>query len=181
MAQGIDAGGHRGGLTDDGTGQTGGEPYGLLALIRRITGIPVIAAGGLATGADIAAVLTAGAVAAQLGTAFLRADEAGTSEPYRRALQEGGRKTTVTRAFSGRPARGLTNRFIDEHDAHAPAAYPQVNNATKPIRAAAAQQQDVEAMSLWAGRNYALAEAKPTADIIERLAADARDALGRRL
>src|SRR5262249_43270073 len=116
--QGIEAGAHRGLFVDDPADPAGGEAYGLLALLRLVSSevdLPLIAAGGLAGGADIAAVLVAGASAVQLGTAFLRADEAGTRPAHRRALAEAGRSTTFTRAFSGRPARGLVNRFLIDH------------------------------------------------------------------
>ncbi|WP_158880797.1 NAD(P)H-dependent flavin oxidoreductase [Amycolatopsis anabasis] len=180
--QGFEAGAHRGLLTDDPELPAGGELYGLLALLRLVQAsvdLPLVAAGGLVHGADVAAVLTAGAVAAQLGTAFLRADEAGTNPTYQRALADGGRATAFTRAFSGRPARGLVNRFLTEHSAAAPAAYPQINNATKPIRAAANKAGDPEALSLWAGQTYPLAGSGPAADIFARLADEARAAVRR--
>ena len=120
-------------------------------------------------GADVAAVVTAGAVAAQLGTAFLRADEAGTNPTQRRALAAGDRPTAVTRAFSGRPARGLVNRFLREHSEQAPAAYPQLHRLTKPIRAASGRAGDPEAMSLWAGQTYPLAEEGPAEAIVDHL------------
>ncbi|MDV6012066.1 nitronate monooxygenase [Haloechinothrix sp. LS1_15] len=178
--QGCDAGGHRGALTDSGDGAAGGELYGVLAALRSIRAevdVPVIAAGGLAHGADVAAVLTAGAVAAQMGSAFLRATEAGTTAPYRQALADGGRNTALTRAFTGRPARGLVNRFLREHSEHAPLAYPQLHHMTKPIRSAAAAAGDVEAMSLWAGRCYHLAADRPAAEIIENIVKQAREAI----
>ncbi|SFP99112.1 nitronate monooxygenase [Amycolatopsis arida] len=180
--QGFEAGGHRGLLADDPAHPAGGELYGLLAamrLVSAVTDLPLVAAGGLVHGADVAAVLAAGAVAAQLGTAFLRADEAGTAPAYRRALAEAGRPTAITRAFSGRPARGLVNRFLDAHGAHAPAAYPQVHHLTKPVRAAAGAAGDPEALSLWAGQTYALAGAGPVAEILDRLTEQARAALDR--
>ncbi|WP_116044748.1 NAD(P)H-dependent flavin oxidoreductase [Amycolatopsis palatopharyngis] len=185
--QGFEAGAHRGVFTDDPADPAGGELYGLLAALRLIsaeTDLPLVATGGLVHGADIAAVLVAGAAAAQLGTAFLRADEAGTAQAYRDALGEAGRPTAITRAFSGRPARGLANRFLREHSAHAPAAYPQVHHLSKPIRAAAAAAGDSESMSLWAGQTYPLAGTGPTAEIIDRLRGQAREAIdsgGRRL
>lgn len=178
--QGLDAGGHRGGLADDGSDPAGGGLYGTLAALRLVAAevdLPLIAAGGLIHGADVAAVLAAGAAAAQLGTAFLRATEAGTSAVIRATLAEGSRPTAFTRAFSGRPARGLVNTFLTEHGPHAPAAYPQVNNATRPLRAAAARQGDPEALSLWAGQTYPLAPEGPVADILATLVAEARRAL----
>jgi nitronate monooxygenase len=180
--QGVDAGAHRGMFVDDGTSPGGGELYGLLAALRLSTAetdLPLVAAGGLVHGADVAAVLAAGAVAAQLGTAFLGCPEAGTQPAHREALRHGTRETTLTRAFSGRPARGLVNRFITENGPHAPAAYPQLHHLTRPVRAAAARLNDPEAMSLWAGATYRLAEPAPAADVTRRLHEQARDALSR--
>jgi nitronate monooxygenase len=182
VVQGFEAGGHRGLFTDDAAVPAGGEVYGLLALLRLIgarTSLPLIATGGLVHGADVAAVLAAGASAAQLGTVFLQADEAGTAGPYRRALAEGDRATAFTRAFSGRPARGLVNRVLSDLSAHAPAAYPQLHHLSKPIRAAAAKAGDPEAMSLWAGQTYPLATEGSAASIFERLRAEARTAAER--
>lgn len=174
--QGVEAGGHRGGFSDDGRGDTGGEAYGLLALLRLVRGevedLPLVAAGGIMHGADIAAVRAAGATAAQCGTAFLLASEAGTQQAHRDAIAAGGRPTAHTRAFSGKPARGLVNRFIAEHSEHAPASYPQVHHLTRPIRGAAAKAADPEAMALWAGQGYSLAEPASTAEILARMSAE---------
>jgi nitronate monooxygenase len=180
--QGFEAGAHRGLFADDPALPAGGEVYGLLAALRLISSVvelPLIATGGLVHGADVAAVLVAGAVAAQLGTAFLRADEAGTQLTHQRALAEGGRKTAFTRAFSGRPARGLVNRVVTEQSEQAPAAYPDLHHLSKPIRAAAGEAEDPEAMSLWAGQTYPLAVAGPAAEIIAKLEREARSAIGR--
>lgn len=180
--QGFEAGAHRGLLTDDPDHPAGGGTYGLLALLRLVAAevdLPLIAAGGLVHGADVAAVLTAGAVAAQLGTAFLRADEAGTHPAHRQALAEGGRETTFTRAFSGRTARGLVNRFLSENSPVAPAAYPQVHHLTKPMRTAAGKAGDAEAMNLWGGQTYSLATEGPAADIFRRVREEALAAVGR--
>lgn len=180
--QGAAAGGHRGTLADDPRLPGGAPLYDLLPalrLVRARTDLPLIAAGGLGHGADVAAVLAAGAVAAQLGTAFLRCPEAGTRPAHRAALAEADRGTTLTRAFSGRPARGLVNRFIAEHDAAAPAAYPQVHHLTRPLRAAAAEAGDPEAMALWAGQAHALAAEAPVAEVIATLADQAAEAAAR--
>ncbi|WP_086826071.1 nitronate monooxygenase family protein [Allokutzneria sp. NRRL B-24872] len=179
--QGADAGAHRGLFTDDGSAD-GGPSYGLLTALRLVleaVDVPVIATGGLMHGADVAAVLTAGAVAAQLGTAFLRCPEAGTALAYRAVLAEGNRPTEFTRAFTGRPARGLVNRFMTEHDADAPSAYPQLHHLTKPVRAAANRAGDVEAMSLWAGQGYSLGRELSAAELVALLDGEARDALSR--
>jgi len=179
VAQGVEAGGHRGGFDDAAPGD-----LGLLALLALVAaaapGLPVVATGGLMTGASVAAVLAAGAVAAQLGSAFLLADEAGTSEAHRRALREG-RPTALTRAFSGRTARGLVNRFMAEHDAAAPRAYPEVHHLTSPLRAAARERGNAEAVNLWAGQAHALALEAPAAEIVRTLAADARQVIEGRL
>ncbi|PSL56638.1 nitroalkane oxidase [Saccharothrix carnea] len=174
--QGSDAGGHRGTFADDGVSPGGGELFGVLAalrLVRAKVDLPLIATGGLVHGADVAAVITAGAVAAQLGTAFLSTPEAGTSAAHRQALAEGTRRTALTRAFSGRPARGLVNRFLVDNQEQAPAAYPEVHHLTRPVRATG----DPELMSLWAGQTYALVRPAPAAEVVARLAAEARQAL----
>jgi nitronate monooxygenase len=180
--QGFEAGGHRGVFTDDPDDPAGGGLCGLLAALRTIgavTDLPLVAAGGLVHGADVAAVVVAGAVAAQLGTAFLRAEEAGTHPTLRAALADGQRPTAFTRAFTGRPARGLVNRFLRDHSEQAPAAYPQLHHLSKPIRAAAGSAGDPEAMSLWAGQTYPLAGSGPAAEIIETLRVQALAALKR--
>ena len=149
-----------------------GGDRGLLSLIGEVaavTGLPQIAAGGIMGPRQVQAVLAAGAAAAQCGTAFLRTPESGAHPLHKAALADPRyTATVVTRAFSGRPARGLVNRFIVEH-ADAPHAYPEINNATRPLRAAAAARGDTEGMSLWAGQGYRLAAERPAAEIIERL------------
>ncbi|MEU0789935.1 nitronate monooxygenase [Amycolatopsis sp. NPDC005961] len=182
VLQGFEAGGHRSLFTDDARLPGGGAEYGVLALLRLVAAhvdLPLVAAGGLVHGADVAAVLAAGAVAAQLGTVFLRADEAGTSEAHRKALALAERETAFTRAFSGRPARGLVNRFMDALSEGAPAAYPQLNSLAGPVRKAAAKAGDPEAISLWAGQTYPLAYDASAAVILERLKVEARDAAAR--
>jgi nitronate monooxygenase len=178
--QGFEAGGHRSTFTNDPTSPTAGELYGLLALLRLVSAVvdlPLTAAGGIMHGRDVAAVLAGGAIAAQCGTAFLCTPEAGTQPTQRAALAEKSRTTTITRAFSGRPARGLTNNFITEHGAEAPAAYPQLHHMTRPIRTAASSAGDPESMSLWAGQTHSLATEAPAADIVRRLHGEAIVAL----
>src|SRR5205085_1763062 len=119
----------------------------------------------------IAAVLAAGASAAQIGTALMLTPEAGTSEPHRRALT-GELPTTLTRAFTGRRARGIVNRFIRDHEAAAPLGYPEIHYATAPIRAAARARGDEDGINLWAGQAYRLARAEPAAALVERWARD---------
>lgn len=170
--QGIEAGGHRGSFGDP----TGTESdHGLLALIgavRASVDLPLIAAGGVMDGRAIAAVLAAGAVAAALGTAFLRCPESGASPTHKAALADPRFTTTdVTRAFSGRRARGLVNRFMTEH-ADAPVAYPEINNATKALRRAAAETGDADALHLWAGQGFRLARDVPAGEMVRELAAE---------
>ncbi|WP_436778030.1 nitronate monooxygenase [Yinghuangia sp. YIM S09857] len=168
VVQGGEAGGHQGRWEN-----ADSEPYGLLtllALVQAVTDVPCVAAGGIMTGGQIAAVRAAGAVAAQLGTAFLRCPESGAPEPYKAALADGRyERTRLTRAFSGRPARGLVNGFLARHTAHAPAAYPEVHYATAPLRRASAEAGDPEAMALWAGQGWRLADEAPAATVVERL------------
>ena len=163
VVQGVEAGGHRGTFGDeDGAGQ-----IGLLALLRLVADavdLPLVAAGGIMDRAGIDAALAAGAVAAQLGTAFLLCPEAGTRPAHRAALRTAER-TALTRAFTGRTARGLVNRFLAEHSATAPAAYPQVHHLTRPIRATG----EHDALHLWAGQGFRLAREAPAADLVREL------------
>jgi nitronate monooxygenase len=167
--QGFEAGAHRGTfVNDDGPGRDRGL-LPLIGEVAAVTGLPQIAAGGIMGPRQVQAVLAAGAVAAQCGTAFLRCPESGAHPLHKAALADPRyTATTVTRAFSGRPARGLVNKFILDH-ADAPAAYPEINNATRPLRAAAAASGDTERMSLWAGQGYRAAVELPAAEIIDRL------------
>lgn len=167
VVQGGGAGGHQASFHDHPN-----DPFSLLTLlqlVRRVTDLPLIAAGGIATAAAIAAVLAAGASAAQLGTALLLTPEAGTSDAHREALR-GDRPTRLTRAFTGRRARGIVNRFMLDHDAAAPIAYPQLHYVTAPIRAAARAAGDGETINLWAGQAYQLTRERPASELIEELA-----------
>ena len=167
--QGYEAGAHRGTFGND---DAPGRDRGLLSLIGEVaavTGLPQVAAGGVMGPRQVRAVLAVGAAAAQCGTAFLRSPESGAHPLHKAALADPRyTATTVTRAFSGRPARGLVNEFIIEHS-DAPPAYPEINNATRPLRAAAAARGDTERMSLWAGQGYRLAAELPAAEIVDRL------------
>ena len=167
VVQGTEAGGHSGAWVD------GDEPVPplleLLAQIRQVVEIPLVATGGIAARAHVAAVLDAGADAAQVGSAFLLAPEAGTSAPHRRALARPG-ETALTRAFTGRRARGIVNEFMRAHP-DAPRAYPHVNHLTAPLRAAARAAGDDQRINLWAGVNHAEAEARPAAEIVAALEA----------
>lgn len=169
VAQGPAAGGHRG--TFDSQARPADQPLDvLLAEIASALDLPVVAAGGLMTASDIARVRRLGAVAAQLGTAFLLADEAGSTPVHRAALTSPEfTETVVTKAFSGRFARGLRNRFVDDHDEQAPLAYPQVHYLTSPLRAAAVRAGDPHGTNIWAGTGFRLAEPAPVAAIMEKL------------
>lgn len=172
VCQGIEAGGHRGTFLDtDGRGELG--LFSLLRTTRARTDLPLVASGGIADGAGVAAVIAAGARAAQIGTALMLCPEAETSTPHRQALQRPGR-TALTRAFSGRRARGIVNGFMLKHEAEAPSAYPQVHHLTAPLRAAARAAGDPEAINLWAGQAYELAQTRPAAELIELWSAQAQ-------
>jgi nitronate monooxygenase len=175
VVQGVEAGGHRGSWVDrDGAADLGLLP--LLRLVRRAVDLPLVAAGGIMDGAGIAAELAAGASAPQLGSAFMQATEAGTSGAQRQALASSER-TALTRAFTGRQARGIVNRFLREHSAHAPTAYPQVNALTSPLRAAARQRGEPDLINLWAGQAYTLGREAPAAELMAELSRGWRQAL----
>ena len=171
--QGTEAGGHQGSFADLVVNH---QPLlSLLGTIREATDLPLIGSGGIMTGADAAAALAAGASAVQLGTALLCAPEAGTSAPYRLALLDGRYPDTIiTRAYSGRFARGLANRFALDHDGQAPHAYPEVHHLTRPLRAAATEAGDASVPNLWAGTGWAQMTVEPAATVVRRIAADAR-------
>jgi nitronate monooxygenase len=147
-----------------------------LQLVRAESDLPLVAAGSLMTGRAIAAVLAAGASAAQLGTGFLGTPEAGTSDAQRVATASP-TPTVLTRAFSGRTARAIRNRLSDEYSASAPRAYPEVHHLTSPLRAHGRRVGDPDLINLWAGQAHRLVETVPAAALIARLAADAREAL----
>jgi nitronate monooxygenase len=175
VVQGVEAGGHRGSFVDREARVDSGL-LALLALVRARVNVPLVATGGIATGAGVAAVLAAGAAAAQIGTAFMRSPEAGTSAPHRAALATS-RPTGLTRAFSGRLARGIVNRLQAEHSAAAPLAYPEVHHVTAPLRAHGRKAGDADVINLWAGQAHELAEERPAAEIVARLVEEARAAL----
>jgi nitronate monooxygenase len=178
IAQGSEAGGHRGTFTVPyDQGLVGLTP--LLAELRQTLELPFVAAGGIMTGAGIAGALTQGAAAAQLGTAFLTADECGASDAWKLALKAARDDgTQVTRAFSGKPARGLRNRFLLEL-AEAPVApYPVQNALTQDIRAAATRQGRPEFQSMWAGQGASLCRRLPAGELTAALAAELAAARG---
>jgi nitronate monooxygenase len=175
VLQGFEAGGHRGTFDD-----LHPRDFGLLALVRLVAGVtdlPLVASGGLFDGAGIAAVLVGGAAAAQLGTAFMLCPEAATSPAHRAAI-ESDAPTDVTRAFTGRRARGIVNRFMREHHEAAPSAYPEIHHLTQPLRRAARESGDPDRIHLWAGQAHARSRPLPAAQLMEELATEA-DRAGR--
>ena len=181
IAQGSEAGGHRGtfaGPVDHAAFEAG--MIGTLALVPQIVDavrVPVVASGGIMDGRGIAAVLALGAVGAQLGTAFLTCEEAGVPDVYKQAILEAHEdQTRITRAFSGRPARGIVNRFMREvevpwwphHFSVLP--FPLQNALTRPLRTAASTQGRAEFLSLWAGQGVRMVRRMSAADLVAKLA-----------
>ena len=164
------AGGHSGTFTPE--KMPAPVPIGdLIGQINAGVALPVIAAGGLATPDAVAGVLTAGASAAAVGTALLRADESGASATHKAALIDPSRtETTLTRAVTGRPARGLRNGFIDHFEAIAPLGYPAIHHLTGPLRKAAAAAGEADLVHLWAGTGYRHVRDAPTDEILRSLA-----------
>jgi nitronate monooxygenase len=164
------AGGHSGTWTPERIPDSVPLPE-LVAGVRSVTTVPVVAAGGLSTPDEVAAILGDGAAAVMVGTALLRSDESGASAVHRAALADPGRgDPVVTRAFSGRPARGLPNRFIAEYGLIAPLGYPALHHLTSPLRKAAIAAGDPELVNLWAGTGYRNATTGPAAAILTGLA-----------
>lgn len=175
VVQGVEAGGHRGSF-DDSAQQ---EQFGLLALLQLIRAqesVPLIAAGGIATGRGVASALAAGAEAAAIGTAFMRCPEAATTPIHRAALASAA-PTGLTRAFTGRQARGIVNRFMTEYSAAAPSAYPETHYLTAPLRAHARQVGDQDSINLWAGQAHALGQEMAAGELVAQLAHEAQRAL----
>ena len=171
IAQGAEAGAHRG--TFAGPFEAAMVPtLDLVRGIRAAVSVPVIASGGIMDGHGIAAAMQLGASAAALGTAFLTCPESGAPEAHKRAILAARKDTTViTRAFSGRPARGLANAFIArlEGKENAILPYPLQNALTRAMRAAAAKRGDAGFLSLWAGSGVAQARAMPAGELVRRL------------
>lgn len=176
VAQGYEAGGHRG-VFDP---HAADDRLGTLALTRLLamrTRLPVIAAGGIMDGAGVAAALALGAVAAQLGTAFIACPESAADAAYRAALMgEGAAHTVMTRAISGRPARCLPNRFtlLSETLTAAVPDYPIAYDAGKALNAAAKVRGEGGYGAQWAGQGAPLARALPAADLVRAIAAEMR-------
>ncbi len=178
VAQGYEAGGHRGVFDPD----AGDDRLGTMALTRllvRALDVPVIAAGGIMDGAGVAAALRLGAIAAQLGTAFVASDESQADAGYRRALaSEAANHTVMTRSVSGRPARGLPNRLTALGEGVPPRdvpAYPIAYDAGKALHAAATSAGDAGYGAHWAGQGAPLARALPAAEIVAAIASEMRD------
>lgn len=166
--QGPGAGGHR--STHDPLRSP--SDRGLVDLIAELAsaGLPLVAAGGIGTEAQVRALRNAGAAAVQLGTLFLPTSESGANEHHKAALTAPWARTTrVTRAFSGRPARGIENDFIRKFDRSAPAAYPELHHLTSPMRARAAIDGDVDRLALWAGTAHRHAHPRPAAELVEQV------------
>ena len=171
IVQGREAGAHSGTFTADHPADLRPGLLDLLAEVTAVTDLPLVGAGGLADAGGVGAAIAAGATAVSLGTAFLRCPESGAHPLHKAALADPRRTATaITRAFSGRPARALVNRFVLDHP-DAPAGYPEINNATRPLRAAAAAAGDPDAMSLYAGHGFRAASDRPAGEIIDELAA----------
>ncbi|OBG29693.1 2-nitropropane dioxygenase [Mycobacterium sp. 852002-51057_SCH5723018] len=170
VAQGPGAGGHR--ATFDPRAAPPVDPLDdLVASLVACFECPVVAAGGLGTRADVHRLRHAGAAAVQLGTAFLLADEAGTNPVHRKALRDPRfTETVVTRAFTGRYARALRNRFTEFHNGHSIFGFPQVAMMTAPLQAAALKVGDPHGAALWAGTAFRNAKQGPAADIVRELA-----------
>jgi nitronate monooxygenase len=171
VAQGAEAGAHRGTFADSFENSMVPTLDLVRALVAEVP-LPIVASGGLMDGRDIVRAMKAGASAAQLGTAFLACPESGASAAYKHAILDARHDTTVvTRAYSGRPARGLSNEFIRQlvgKENHI-LPYPLQNTLTRPMRAAAAQRGDPEYLSLWAGQGVMRARALPAGELVRVL------------
>ena len=175
VAQGIEAGGHRGQF-DLQAKDEGLSALELTAQLAKHCRIPIVAAGGIMSGADINAALSKGAQAAQMGTAFLCCDESGTPPSYRHCLlHKQNRPTTLTKAFSGRLARGIENTFTRTMQDQATLPFPIQNTLTGPLRQWASAQQDAEYQSLWAGTAYAQIRSMSTQDLMQQLRDEIRE------
>lgn len=170
-AQGMEAGAHRGTFDD----MAKDDELPTLELVRAISArerVPIVAAGGISTAHNTHAALAAGALAVQAGTAFLRSDEAGTSPLHRTALDDPRyTATALTRAFTGRRARGLVNGFMRRHSG-APSAFPEIHHATRPLRAAATKAGDDDRVNLWAGTGFRHTRSGSVASILGALVAE---------
>ncbi|MDO4682476.1 MAG: nitronate monooxygenase [Lautropia sp.] len=176
IAQGIEAGGHRG-IFDPTAGDKRLPTAVLLSQLLAHTHLPVVAAGGIMTGQGIRAALDLGAAAVQMGTAFILCPESSASPAYRAQLaSDRARHTRLTAALSGRPARGLLNDFIrqiERSQGASPAAYPRAYDVLKQLSAAATRQGSTEYNAHWAGQGAPLARALPAAELLKVLVSEA--------
>ncbi len=180
VAQGAEAGGHRGAFE---AGRAEAGQVGLFALLPAVVDavrVPVVATGGVGDGRGVAAALALGASAAQVGTGFLRTPEAGTHPAWAEALGRAWPEdTAVTRAFSGRAGRSLATTYARAAaDGPSPAPYPVQRGFSAGMRAAAVREGDVGRMQAWAGQSARLARAEPAGDVVRRLWAEAQTLLG---
>ena len=176
VAQGIEAGGHRGQF-DLQAKDEALSTFELTALLAKHCRIPVVAAGGIMNGAQIQAAIAKGAQAVQMGTAFLCCDESGTPPSYRDyLLHKQDRPTTLTKAFSGRLARGIENTFTRTMQAQTTLPFPIQNTLTGPLRQWAVVQNDAEYQSLWAGTAYAQVRSMSTKDVMQQLRDEVKQA-----
>ncbi len=177
VAQGAEAGAHRGTFTVP----PAPALVGTIALVPQIVDavrIPVVASGGIMDGRGVVAALALGASAVQMGTAFLTTDECGASAVYKQAvLDAADDSTSLTRAFSGRWARGIRNRFMELSESSEPLDYPRQNSLTGPMRAAAGRQGNRDYLSLYAGQGAKLARRLPVATLMAALQREIHDAL----
>ncbi len=169
VVQGSRAGGHRG-IWDLEADPDTTPLADLVSAVAAAVEVPILAGGGIFDAGGVNAVIESGASAAQIGTAYLLAEEAGTNATHRAALEDPTLvDTALTRAYTGRWARGLANRFMADH-ADAPAGYPHLHRLTSPLRKAAAAAGDVHVAQLWAGTGHAHARTARAADITRSLA-----------
>jgi nitronate monooxygenase len=181
VAQGSEAGAHRGTFGESATFDA--AMVGTIALVPQCVDavrVPVIASGGIMDGRGVAAALALGAQAVQIGTAFLTTDESGIPPAYKDAILAA--RETDTRAFSGRAARGIVNRFMTEVEARGPAAnlgFPAQNALTRPLRTEAAKQNRPEFLSLWAGQGLRMGRREGAAELVRRVATELEEAIAR--
>ena len=167
--QGVSAGGHRATVSgfDD---ESEDEAVDLVTYAASVTDKPIVAGGGVSCSTDVAALLGAGATAVQVGTLFLLAEEAGTKPTHCRAIEElRDRDTTLTTAFTGKPARAIENQFIRENNDDAPLQYPALHYLTAGMRSEAAAADDAEHLHLWAGTGFVDARRASAAEILDGL------------
>jgi len=188
VAQGSEAGGHRGSFAERDTDKFSDCESGMIGTVSLVPQIvdavkvPVIASGGIMDGRGVAAAITLGAGAVQMGTAFLTCREAGVPEIYKEAILAAREdQTRITRAFSGRPARGIVNRFLSEvesgEEPNSILPFPLQNILTRPLRTAAAKQGRAEFLSLWAGQGVRLARRQSAAELIVRIVGETEDVI----